>query len=82
MSRGPIVDVEFEVVTDPHPTVQELAERDAYLAKVDAEMKRTDLRGWRLWLAIVVTIAIAWPIFGGVQLAVRWFVGLFMDPPG
>ena len=82
MQKGPFVDAEFEVVADAHPTDEELAERDRRLAAVHAELKRTDLKGWRLWGAIIVTIAIAWPIFGGLHLALNAFVGLFIDRPG
>ena len=83
MQKGPFVDAEFEVVADAHPTEEELAERDRKLAAVHAELKRTDLKGWRLWGAILLTILVLWPIFFGynwLMMNIAKFIGLLGAP--
>lgn len=78
MQKGPFVDAEFEVVADAHPTDEELAERDRKLAAVHAELKRTDLKGWRLWGAIIVALAVTWP----VTTAFFWIMETLVGPSG
>lgn len=75
MSRGQIIDAEFEVITDRDPTAEELAERDARLAAFQAEMDRTELKGWRLWLCAAVMFAILYPIVAGTKIAASWLFG-------